>query len=84
MKIGNEHEPAEGVDHGPGPFPPDFEPGLLTRVSVWPAHQRLHGILRTDLLRNGDIGETILCAHCERGWIVRQTQYGAYLRETRR
>jgi hypothetical protein len=65
-------------------MPPDFEPGLLTRLSLWRAHRRLHDILRGSLLDDGEIGETVGCAHCDRRWILRQTEYATYLQEARR
>ncbi len=65
-------------------MPPDFTPGLLTRLRVWQAHGRLHHILRGDLLRHGEVGESVECAHCDRRWILRRTQYAPYLREARR
>jgi hypothetical protein len=65
------------------PMPPDFRPGLSTRLRVLLAHARLHHILRRDLLRDGEVGQTLDCAHCHRRWILRQTQYATYLREAR-
>lgn len=65
-------------------MPPDFTPGLLTRLRLWRAHGRLHHIIRGDLLRDGEIGQTMDCAHCDRRWILGQTEYATYLREARR
>jgi hypothetical protein len=65
-------------------MPPDFAPGLATRLRVWRAHGRLHHIIREELLRHGEIGEAVDCAHCHRRWILRQTEYATYLREARR
>jgi hypothetical protein len=64
-------------------LPPDFRPGLSTRLRVLLAHARLHHILRRDLLRHGDVGQTLDCAHCRRRWILRRTQFSTYLREAR-
>jgi hypothetical protein len=65
-------------------MPPDFTPGLLTRLRVWRAHGRLHHIIRGKLLHHGEVGETADCAHCDRRWILRQTEYATCLREVRR
>ena len=65
-------------------MPLDFQPGWMTRLRLWRAHERLHHVIRADLLRQGVIGQSMDCAHCDRGWIVRQAQYATYLREVRR
>ena len=65
-------------------MPLDFKPGLMTRLRTWRAHERLHHVIRGDLLRQGVIGQSMDCAHCDRRWIVRQAQYATYLREVRK
>jgi hypothetical protein len=62
----------------------DFTPGWLTRLRTWRAHARLHQVIRSDLLRNGEVGESMDCAHCHRRWFLRRTQFASYLREARR
>ena len=64
-------------------MPPDFAPGLWTRLRVWGAHGRLHDALRAGLRRHGEVGDTVDCAHCDRRWILRRTEYATYLREAR-
>jgi hypothetical protein len=64
-------------------MPPDFQPGLLTRMRVWRAHGRLHHVIRAELLRHGRLGQAMDCAHCDRRWIVRRTEYARVLREAR-
>jgi hypothetical protein len=65
-------------------MPPDFTPGLGTRLRVLPAHARLHHAIRRALLRHGEVGQSMDCAHCHRRWILRRTEYATYLREARR
>jgi hypothetical protein len=65
-------------------MPPDFKPKWTTRLRLWRAHRRLHRLIRGDLMRQGADGRSVDCAHCNLGWIVRQTQYATYLREVRR
>jgi hypothetical protein len=79
-----EHPPVEKTDPGAESLPPDFRPGFTTRMRVWRSHRRLHEILRAELARDGQPGKATFCAHCGRGWVARQMQYGTYLRETRR
>jgi hypothetical protein len=64
-------------------MPSDFKPGLATRLRVLRAHARLHHIIRKDLLRHGEVGQAMDCAHCHRRWILRRTAYATYLREAR-
>jgi hypothetical protein len=71
------------VETDAGAMPPDFRPGLATRLRVLRAHARLHRMLRRDLLRHGEIGQAMDCAHCRRRWILRRTEYATYLREAR-
>jgi hypothetical protein len=65
-------------------MPLDFKPGWMTRLRTWRAHERLHHIIREDLLRQGVIGQSMDCAHCDRRWIARRGPYATYLREARR
>jgi hypothetical protein len=65
-------------------MPPDFRPGLLTRLRLWRAHGRLHQIIRATLLSDGRVGQAMDCAHCHRRWILGRTQYATYLREAHR
>jgi hypothetical protein len=61
----------------------DFTPGRVTRLRMWRAHARLHQKIRANLLRQGEVGEAVDCAHCHRCWILRRTEYARYLREAR-
>jgi hypothetical protein len=65
-------------------MPPDFEPKWTTRLRMWRTHRRLHLAIREDLISQGAEGQSMDCAHCNLGWIVRRAQHGPYLREVRR
>jgi hypothetical protein len=65
-------------------MPPDFEPRWTTRLRLWRAHKRLHQSIRRDLISQGVSGQSMDCAHCNLGWIVRQAPHVTYLREVRR
>jgi hypothetical protein len=69
---------------GPESMPPDFKPKWMTRLRLWRAHGRLHHALRENLSRQGVIGQSMDCAHCNLRWIVRQAPHTTYLREVRR
>jgi hypothetical protein len=65
-------------------MPPDFKPKWTTRLRLWRAHQRLHHVIREDLIRQAVNGQSMDCAHCNLGWIVRRAEHVTYLRELRR